>query len=159
MSTPRPDDASIPDGEWLFRRVPDSQAPFDSNRGQRWPSSAAMMPTTGEHDISVYLDGVLAELRLTPETVLEKHADHWLARLTAAAGRAETLGVVRDPVDEPDPERRLRCDPAHGLLHGLPPATKARRRIARALVYDHDLEWVLAPGSNGDPDEGSNSIA
>jgi len=137
------DDPSIPDSEWLYRRVPGSQAPFDGNRGQRWPSSAAMLPTTGEHDISVYLESVLVRDAIPTADVLEQHEGYWLARLTCVGPRVQGLVVVRDPVH--DSERPLSCDPAHALLTQLPPGINARRRVARALVYDYDLEWVVAP--------------
>jgi len=156
VTQPHPDDdPSVEDAEWLYRRIPSRQARFDDNRGERWPSSASMCPSSGDDDVSVYIGSLLND----PLDVLDQHPTHGLVRFRAGTVRAAgaacgaALGIVRDPIT--DAERPLRCDPAHALIRGVPPGSKRSRTVARELVYETDMEWVVRPPADADTRQAS----
>src|SRR5215207_4238435 len=92
------DDGSIVDSDHLYRRIPSSQAPYNPNRQRCWPSSAALLPSSGDIEVSVYLGSLLEELGLEPAAVLEGHEDYGLITFPVAAARAAGYGVKRDPI-------------------------------------------------------------
>lgn len=145
MPTALADDASIVDSDHIYRRIPPTQAPYNDNLERFWPSSAALLPSSGDDEVSVYLGSKLEELCLDPLLVLEGHEDYGLIWFPASAARAAGFGILRDPIFES--ERPLRVDPAHALLTGTPPTSKQRRKPARALLTDDRLVVVRDPDS------------
>ena len=137
------DDATIADTDWLYRRIPPSQMPYDGNRGRRWPSSAALLPSSGDTEVSAYLGSELEILGLTADDVLQEHEGFGLIRFPARAVRQVGLGVKRDPVR--DAERPLVCDPAHAAITGTPMTSKAKRGPARKLLGSDLVEVLREP--------------
>lgn len=124
------DDASIPDKEIIYRRVPDKPDFLvpDLLTGVRRPSRAAFQ-YRGD-GISVHRNSILEENDLGPEAVL-RDAKQTVFGFEAAAPRSCGAGVVNDPVPE---------DPPAGIAHALiqcetPTPDRARRReIADTLA-------------------------
>ena len=136
-------DQSISGGDECYRRIPPSQAPYDSNRGRRWPSSASMMPSPGDTEVSVYLGSVMAENDLQSDDLLEGHERHGLMRFPVQAARDAGFGVLRDPVL--DTSRPLKADPAHALLTGEPSGKTACTKRGRRLVRDPRVTVIRDP--------------
>ena len=128
-----------------YIEVPDSpNCPYDSNRGRRWPSSASMMPSPGDTEVSVYLGSVMAENDLQSDDLLEGHERHGLMRFPVQAARDAGFGVLRDPVL--DTSRPLKADPAHALLgSGGPNDPDAAHRQARQADEQRYLELHGTP--------------
>jgi hypothetical protein len=137
------DDETIADDENIYRRIPPSQAPYNENRGRRWPSSASLMPSGDDAEVSVYLASELEVHRLTPHDCLEGHDNYGLVQFPARAARDAGYGLLRDPIS--GAERPLRVDPAHALMTGTPPTSKQRRRPARQLLDDKRLVVLRDP--------------
>lgn len=119
------DDGTVADSDVLYRRIPPSQAPFDANRNRRFPSSAALLPSSGDTEVSVYSGAKLTEIGLVPLDVLEAHEQHGLFCFTALAAREAGYGIKSDPVI--DSERPLKVDSAHVVLTGTPAGSKQKR--------------------------------
>lgn len=137
------DDTSVLDTDYIFRRIPPTQAPDDENRKRRWPSSASLLPSVGDNEVSVYLGSVLDEYKLDPMDVLEGHENYGLISFLASSARAAGYGILRDPVL--DSERPHRVDPAHAVLTGTPLTSKQKRKPARALLVDDKLVVIRDP--------------
>ncbi|MBB5110539.1 hypothetical protein FHU28_000378 [Micromonospora echinospora] len=142
------DDRSIDGSDRCYRRIPPSQAPYNENRGRRWPSSGNLTPSKEDTEVSIYLGSVLDELHLLPEDVLEGHEGYGLSCFPAQAARDANFGIKRDPVTESN--RPLKVDPAHAVLTGLPPTGKPAIKRARKLVYDERLIVVREPDAPED---------
>lgn len=147
------DDATISEADPIYRRIPPSQAPYNQNHQRRWPSSAALLPTPEDNQVSVYLGSVLEEHELDPMDVLEGHDDYGLIKFPASSARAAGYGVLRDP--ELNSKRPLRVDPAHAVLTGTPTTSKQKRKPARILLDDENIVVIKDPvGSDGNGGEG-----
>ena len=137
------DDESISGTDHIYRRIPPTQAPFDANRQRRWPSSASLLPSGNDNEVSVYLGSVLEEYELEPIDVLEGHESYGLIWFLASSARAAGYGILRDPVLTS--KRPLRVDPAHAVLTGTPLTSKQRRKPARALLGDDQIFVMKDP--------------
>jgi hypothetical protein len=138
------DDRSIVNSDHLYRRIPPTQAPYNHNKQRRWPSSAALLPSSGDTEVSVYLGSLLEEFGLEPAAVLEGHEDYGLITFPVGAARAAGYGVKRDPIL--NATRPLSADPAHGVLTGTPTTGKqTRRRLARVLLDDPRVAVLRDP--------------
>jgi hypothetical protein len=142
---PRPlDDASISGADHLYRRIPPSQAPYNENRRRRWPSSAALLPSSDDdNEVSVYLGSALEEHGLDPMDVLEGHEDYGLICFPVSSARAAGYGIRRDPVL--NSKRPLRVDAVHAVLTGTPLTSKQKRKPARTLLDDDRLVVIRDP--------------
>lgn len=138
------DDPSISDSDWLLRRIPLSQMPFNEARGRRWPSSAAFRPSTGDIEVSVYLESELRRLGLSTDTVVESHDGYAVVQFKSAVPRSHARGVVRDPVV--NSRRPLTCDPAHALVTGRPgDGRKVWQAVGRAVFGHSDTTMAIEP--------------
>lgn len=127
------DDASIPDAERLFRRVPPRHFQRQDD-GTMAIASAAFDDWKGE-PMSVYLDSELTGLSLGPADTLIGHEGYAVAELLAGRARALHQVVVRDPDPPGDPHP---CDPAHAVVPGKK-STKQRGRLRDAA------QWAVPP--------------
>jgi len=147
VTTGPADDPSIVDEDWLLRRIPPSQMPYNDARGRRWPSSAAFTPSTGDTEVSAYLDSELQDLGLDHEAVVEAHDGYAVARFPVGLPRSLDRGVIRDP--STDSARPLACDPAHALITGRTGDNKNQwRRIGRLLFDNPAVTIMKEPGED-----------
>lgn len=137
------DDSSIDDSDELYRRIPPTQAPYNTNLMRLWPSSAALLPSGGDTEVSVYLGSVLSGLGIDPAEVLECHEGYGLVLFPAVSARVAGYYLNRDPVDGSD--RPLRVDPAHAIMFGEPSTKNHMRRLARCLLNDARLVVLRDP--------------
>ena len=123
------DDASIPDGAALWRRIPPWHFIFDENLGRVRPSKAAFDNDANDSSMSVVLaDLVLASGR-GPKHVLAGHERFALAFITAGLARSKQQRVAKDPIPG---------EPAHALVVGKK-TDSVKRAMAKAS------EWVIPP--------------
>jgi len=98
-------DATIVDGERLFRRVHVAQIVRDDDTGLARVSSGAFK----DKELSINIESVLAQTGSSPIACLRSHKAHKLMFITAGDARRFKQAVCRDPL--PD-------DPSHGLVYG-----------------------------------------
>jgi hypothetical protein len=120
---------------------------YNEGRGGWWPSSAAFVPSTGDQELSVYLESEVAALNLPIHSVAEGHEGYAVLSFPAALARSLERGVVRDPtIESPRP---LACDPAHALITGRETdGDKAWRRVGRR-VFASDSATLVKEASAG----------
>lgn len=116
------DDGSIPDADWLLRRVHPAQVVTDGNTGKPRPSSAAFK----DPEMSVDSEGLLRDAGLDWRFSVKDHPEHSLVRLQAGTARKYSQAIVPEPL--PD-------NPAHVLVCGKKsPGTANRLRDASVWV-------------------------
>lgn len=119
------DDGSIPDDDWLYRRVHPAQVVTDGNTGKLRLSSAAFK----DPEMSVDAESLLRKAGLDWRFSL-KDPEYSLVRFQAGVARKNSQSVVPDPL--PD-------NPAHVLVRGKKsPGIANRLRDAS--------EWVAIEG-------------
>ncbi len=158
------DDAGIPDGETVYRRVQklEPQTPpvntlYDHNRKQWRPTRMAFELRRGEYGLSIYLGLKLASIDKTPADVAneqdpEKYAVAGIGALevrTAPASRElpeHRLGLSHAARVDPPPRP---CDPAHGLICGFGdlPTKASVKNVCRELAERATLleQWDPPP--------------
>ena len=119
------DDASIPDHDRLFRRVPLSQLVREED-GSRRLSSAVFK----HQELSVNIESLMVEQGRPPEDTLKGFPSEFLISILAQHVRKHGHAIVKD--NEPQ------NDPAHGLVLG-----KKKNSFANAMVRSH--VWVVPP--------------
>lgn len=121
------DDGSVPDDDWLHRRIHPSQVVTDGNTGKLRPSSAAFK----DPEMSVDSEYLLHRAGLDWRFSLKDHPEHSLVRFRAGIARKNSLSVVPDPLPR---------NPAHVMVRGRKsPGTANRLRDAS--------EWVAINGN------------
>jgi len=126
------DDASVEDGDELWRRIHPTQVLYDKNLGKWRPTSNAFRDSSSGHSLSVYLARLVLSSGRTAESIIESWPQYSLASLTAGVVRADGLAV------------RLELDPAHPEeeAHAVIVGKKSRpvsQRLAAAST------WVVPP--------------
>lgn len=124
------DDASIPNEESIYRRIPDKPDFYspDLVTGERRPSRTAFQ--WDSDGISVHRGSILSNSGLGPSAVVRKEGQEVFG-FAAAAPRSCGAGIVNDP----DPD-----DPPAGIAHALiqcetsKPDRARRREIAETLA-------------------------
>lgn len=123
------DDAAIPKGAELWRRIHPTWVVRDDNVDALRVSSAAFDNSRDGSPTSVLLAKIVRETGRTDFDVLATFEGYALASLTAGQARECHQGVARDPM--PD-------EPAHAFVFGTKTKT-AKRCLARSA------EWVIPP--------------
>ena len=123
------DDATILDGDGLWRRIRADWVVHDENRGGLRVSSAAFADSRDGSPTSVLLESAVRETGRSEVDVLREFPGYALASVTAGDARECQQKVVRDPKGN---------EAAHALLFGR--KTKANRRCLAAKA-----EWVVPP--------------
>lgn len=117
------DDASIPDGEVLFRRISLVHLVEDEDTGLARVSSGAF----NHREMSVNLASKLAEDGGQPDQILASYPGHRLVALRAGDARSAKQAICRDPLPE---------DLSHGLVFG--PKNKKTSEQLRKLAA-----WII----------------
>ena len=120
----RQDDISIGNAERLYRRIHRSLLVKDEDTGLARISSGAFK----DKELSVHLESVLDEAKLSPESCLRNHNAHKLVSIKAGDARAFNQAVCRDPTAE---------DISHGLVCG----SKNSRKVHEGLR--DTASWVI----------------
>lgn len=123
------DDPSIPGGERLFRRIPQTWVNWDEE-GNAAISSAAFK----DEELSINLESIMVRDSRPPEDAIRNYPGYGLAAITAAHARSLNQLVARDPL--PD-------EPAHGVVFGQ----KKKGGIGGKLR--DGAEWVVKPAPMG----------
>jgi hypothetical protein len=105
--------------------------------------SAALLPSSGDTEVSVYLGSLLEKFDLEPVAVLECHENYGLIMFPVGAARAGGYGVKHDPIL--NAAHPLLVDPVHGVLTGTPTTSKQKRRLARVLLDDPRVAILRDP--------------
>jgi hypothetical protein len=121
---PRQDDASIPNTDRLFRRVPPNQL---VRRDGVWRPSSALFKHS---EMSVNIESLMVEQGRPPEDTLKDYPNEFLTSIIAGDVRAFRYAIAKD-TDPPN-------DPAHGLVLG-----KKTDGFANAMKRSH--KWIVAP--------------
>ena len=132
----RPDDASISDGERLWRRILPQWVHPTPNAPPR-PSSAAFKDNlSGE--VSVFIAAIS-----DADALIQAHSGAGVAEITAGMARAAGFKVVRDPDGGLFPN-----DPSHVVL--CPPTDVGKKRLHRAArVLAEGATWAREPSRPG----------
>lgn len=130
------DDASVPDGELLFRMILASNTKFDeqgtalragTNAFQDYPESGLGEVGAPAVAVSVYLESALNDHSVEPPDLVARWgSEYGIASITAGQARAEGQGIVRWPMDG---------HPEHGMIFCLEGSRKTSgqsKRLARA---------------------------
>lgn len=128
----RVDDASIPDTDRLFRRVPPNQLSPNDDGTQR-PSSSVFKHL----EMSVNIESLMVEQKRQPEDSLKNYPDEYLTSIIA--GDVRSFGcypIIKD--NEPPKDNEVPKDPAHGLVLG-----KKKDSFANKMVRSH--KWIVEP--------------
>lgn len=138
MSAERPDDPSIGDEEWLWRRVmPTPILVVMGADGQPRPTSAAFLDNyTGE--LSVH-----RAVLTTTEHIVSRYPDLALAAIQANLPRSLGHRIISDPIlaSESGPG-----DPSHALVCG-PAGQSNKRRKSDARRMAESSVWVVPPSA------------
>jgi hypothetical protein len=118
------DNASVRNGEKLFRRVHVSLLVRDDDTGLARVSSGAFK----DRDLSVHIESALSETGRLPESCLHNCNAHKLVSITSANAREFNQAVCRDPLPN---------DHSHGLVYG----SKNSRRVYEGLRAA--AKWVI----------------
>jgi len=131
----------VVDDDRAHRRVPGDRnhITWDHNVGWRVSSAAFEDDLDG---VSIYLEKILEVLGLQPTDVLIDHAGFFLADLGVVEVRSLDqcdLDVCHHPEQDGDHP----CDPAHGLILGVPTGKKGNLRARRKLAAL--ARWIVGP--------------
>jgi hypothetical protein len=121
----RPDDATIPNTDRLFRRVRENQL-VRLEDGSRRVSSALFKAD----EMSVNIESLMIAQGRPPEDTLTGYPSEYLTSIVAGDVRDHGLRIVK----QTEPPH----DPAHGLVLG-----KKRESFANAMVRSH--KWIVPP--------------
>jgi hypothetical protein len=119
---PYQDDATICDGERLFRRVHIAQLVRDDDTGLTRISSGVFK----DKDLSVHIESVLTEIGRSAESCLQNCNAHKLMSITAGSARQFGQAICRDPVPE---------DLSHGLVYGSKNKPSIHNGLRAAAVW------------------------
>lgn len=122
------DDAAIPDGAGLWRRIHPSWVVRDENRGGVRVSSAAFDDSADGSPTSVLLRDVVHETGRDGNDVLRGYDGYGLAAITAGHARGCQQGISRNPP--------VAGEPAHAFLFG-----RKTKSLKRCLAQH--AEWVI----------------
>lgn len=140
----KPDDPAIPDGEILYRRLPNGtpdMVSVDQLTGARRPSTAAFKPDAD--GISVYRHAVLTHGGLGPNALVRSPLNLVVA-IDVGDVRSIGLGVHDDPWPRDIPEEDHPRNAAHALITGFTGLSqRARRDRQRQLVTLPSLRFVI----------------
>lgn len=124
------DDASIPNHDRLFRRVPPNQLTRENDGSIRISSANFRHP-----ELSVNIESLMIEQGRLPEDTLKNYPGEFLTSITAALVRGFGHAIVKDNISRPNEPP---VDPAHGLVLG-----KKTGSFANAMVRSHS--WIVSP--------------
>ena len=117
------DQGTVPESEWVFRRVARDGHVYDGNLGRRRPASLAFVQGDRDGETSCY---VVSET--TPEVVASYGREPYMVRVPVSLIRANELEVVRSGSDEED-------GPGHVDIVG-------RKTRSRVTSLAKAAEWV-----------------
>jgi hypothetical protein len=116
------DDATICDGERLFRRVHITQLVRDDDTGLARVSSGVFK----DKELSINIESVLSDAGSSAEACLHNYKTHILISITAGDARHFCQAVCYDPLPN---------DPSHGLVYGSKNKTSIHNGLRAAAVW------------------------
>jgi len=142
MAGQQDDPLGIPNETRLFRRVNPFQTTYDSNRGERRPTSQCFNDSQDRSPMSVFAENVAMAHGETPADFLRGRWEGWyLVAVTAGWMRDHGQEVYLD-LDNQDADDRFH---SHAAVKG-PKNDKQRKKLADGY------EWVIAPPNRFEPD-------